>query len=90
MADPAPEVVLLDCESITEVDATALLTLIELNEELERSGIDLRLARVRSHVLELMRAMELEEKIGPANIYESVQGGVDAFLAGHSAELERR
>jgi high affinity sulfate transporter 1 len=88
VTDPPPEVVLLDCESITEVDATALITLQELNEELERSGIDLRLARVRSHVLELMRTTELEEEIGPANIYASVQDGVDAFLTEHSDKPE--
>ncbi len=79
--EPSPRVILLDCESITEVDATALITMDELNVELARAGIDLRLAQVRSHVLELMRMTDLEEKIGPANIYDSVQAGVDAFLA---------
>jgi MFS superfamily sulfate permease-like transporter len=81
VTEPPPRVVLLDCESITEVDATALITLDELHDELARAGIDLRLARVRSHVLELMRTTDLEEKIGPAYIYNSVQAGVDAFLA---------
>lgn len=88
VTDPPPKVVLLDCESITDVDATALITLEELNQELERLGIDLRLARVRSQVLELMRTTELEEEIGPTNIYASVQDGVDAFLAEHSDKLE--
>ena len=63
------------------MDATALITFDELHDELARAGIDLRLARVRSHVLDLMRTTDLEEKIGPANIYDSVQAGVDAFLA---------
>lgn len=81
VTDPTPKVVLLDCESITNMDATALFTMEELNQELERAGIDLRLARVRSDVLELMRTTELEEKIGPAEIYPLVQNGVDAFLA---------
>ncbi len=78
--EPSPQVVLLDCAAITEVDATALITMDELNDELERAGIDLRLAEVRSHVLELMRTTDLEEKIGLDYIYDSVQAGVDAFL----------
>lgn len=81
VSDPHPKVVLLDCESIAEVDATALITMAELNEELERSGIDLRLARVRTHVLDLMRTTDLVDKIGPVYIYDSVHAGVEAFLA---------
>jgi MFS superfamily sulfate permease-like transporter len=80
VSDPPPQVILLDCESITEVDATALITMEELHEELESAGIDLRLARVRSHVLELMHTTNLVEKIGISHIYPSVQDGVDAFL----------
>jgi len=83
VTEPPPRVVLLDCESITEVDATALITLDELHDELQRAGIDLRLAQVRSHVLELMRTTDLEERIGPVNIYDSVQAGVDAYLSEH-------
>jgi high affinity sulfate transporter 1 len=81
VTEPAPAVVLVDFESITEVDATALITIKELNEELERSGIDLRLARVRAHVLDLMRTTELDQEIGPEYIYDSVHAGVGAFLA---------
>jgi hypothetical protein len=47
VTDPLAEVVPLDCESITNVYATTLITMEELNEELVPSGIDLRLARVR-------------------------------------------
>ncbi len=86
VTDPAPRVVLVDFESVTEVDATALITIRELNEELEKAGIDLRLARVRTHVLELMRTTELDELIGHEHIYDSVQSGVDAFLAEPKAE----
>jgi high affinity sulfate transporter 1 len=81
VTEPSPRVVLVDFESITEVDATALITIGELNEELERAGTDLRLARVRAHVLELMRTTELDKDIGPEYIYDSVHAGVNAFLA---------
>jgi high affinity sulfate transporter 1 len=88
VTEPAPTVVLVDFESITEVDATALITIKELNEELERSGIDLRLARVRAHVLELMATTKLDEEIGPQYIYDSVHAGVDAFLAEPEQQTE--
>jgi high affinity sulfate transporter 1 len=86
ITDPPPRVVLVDFESVTEVDATALITIQELNEELEKAGIDLRLARVRSHVLDLMRTTELDELIGPEYLYDSVHDGVDAFVAEPAAE----
>ena len=78
--------VLVDFESVTEVDATALITIRDLNEELEKAGIDLRLARVRTHVLELMRTTELDDVIGRQYIYDSVHTGADAFLAESETE----
>jgi high affinity sulfate transporter 1 len=81
VTEPTPRVVLVDFESVTDVDATALITIKELNEELERTGIDLRLARVRTHILDLLRTTDLEEEIGTEHIYDSVHNGVEAFLA---------
>jgi high affinity sulfate transporter 1 len=81
VTDPTPSVVLVDFESVTEVDATALITIRELNEELEKAGVDLRLARVRTHVLDLFRTTDLDDLIGHEYIYDSVQAGADAFLA---------
>jgi MFS superfamily sulfate permease-like transporter len=73
--------VLVDFEAVIEVDATALITIRELNEELEGIGIDLRLARVRANVLDIMRTTELDDLIGHEYIYDSIHAGVDAFLA---------
>ena len=81
MTEPTPQVVLVDFEAVTEVDATALITIRDLIEELERAGIDLRLARVRTHVLDLMRTTGLDDLIGHEHIYDSVHAGADAFLA---------
>jgi SulP family sulfate permease len=81
VTEPTPSVVLIDFESVTEVDATALTTIQGLFEELERAGINLRLARVRAHVLDLMRTTGLDDLIGHEHIYDSVHAGADAFLA---------
>ena len=81
MSDPAPKVVLVDGEAITDIDATAIVTISELADELARSNVDLRFAHVETRVLEIMRRGGLEEKIGPDKLYISVQDGVDSYLA---------
>jgi high affinity sulfate transporter 1 len=81
VTEPSPTVILVDFESVTDVDATALIAIEDLIEELERTGINLRLARVRTHVLDLMRTTGLDELIGHEHIYDSVHDGANAFLA---------
>jgi len=81
VTEPTPSVVLIDFESVTEVDATALTTIQALYEELELLGINLRLARVKGHVMELMRTTGLDDLIGHEHIYDSVHAAADAYLA---------
>ena len=81
LSDPPPKVVLIDGESINGIDATAVNTIIELDEELERKEISLRFARVRANVMEIMQRAGLEEIIGSEDFYTSVHEGVDAYLA---------
>ena len=81
LTDPRPRVVLVDGESINGIDATAIDTITELYDELKRSGISLRFARVRAHVMEIMQRTGLDETIGADHFYVSVQAGVDAHLA---------
>ncbi|MGB3716265.1 MAG: SulP family inorganic anion transporter, partial [Candidatus Promineifilaceae bacterium] len=90
VTEPPPKVVLVDFESVIEVDATALIAIKDLNEELDLAGIDLRLARVRTHVLELMRTTGLDEVIELEHIYGSVHDGVDAFIAEPKVESEEQ
>ncbi len=81
LADPQPEVVLLNFESASSIDATAVEMLNELFDEMAQQGIAIRLARVKTPVRQVMRADGLEERIGPEHFYLSVHEGVDAFLA---------
>jgi high affinity sulfate transporter 1 len=81
LTDPTPRVVLIDGESINGIDATAINTIIELNDELARKDIALRFARVRANVMEIMQRAGLDEVIGSEDFYTSVHEGVDAFLA---------
>ena len=75
-----PRVILIDCESITDIDATAIFTIAELSEELERTGVDLRFARVRQHVMDVIRRADVEESIEPDTFYTSVHAGVNSIL----------
>jgi high affinity sulfate transporter 1 len=81
LTDPPPRVVLVDGESINGIDATAIDTITELYDELKRSNISMRFARVRAHVMEIMQRAGLDETIGADHFYVSIQAGVDAFLA---------
>lgn len=77
---PRPKVLLLDCESMNDVDATAVITLIELQNELARAGVDLRLARVKTTVQTVMRRAGLEKAIPLEQWYVTVRAGVSSFM----------
>ncbi|MBX3061080.1 MAG: SulP family inorganic anion transporter [Anaerolineae bacterium] len=77
---PPPRVILLDCESMNDIDATAVITLVELEKELTRSGTDLRLARVKTDVQNVMHRADLEKAIPAEHWYLTVREGVEAFL----------
>ena len=78
---PKPKVILLDFESISDIDATAVETLNELYDELAKDGIKLRFARVKKTVRKVMKADGLEKRIGRKQFYLSVHEGVDYFRA---------
>ena len=85
-ADPTPNVVILDGESMNDIDATAIITLKEFEEQLETEGIQLRFARVKSQVMEIMIRGGLEDAIPEEHFYVSVQTAVDAYLTEQQTE----
>jgi len=81
VADPTPTVVLLDGESMNDIDATAIITLKEFEQQLETEGIQLRFARVKSNVMDVMVRGGMEDAIPEEHFYSNVQTAVDAYLA---------
>jgi sulfate permease, SulP family len=79
--DPTIRMVLIDFESVSDIDTTALDMLEKLHGELVRSNVDLRFSRVNKEVREILRKAGLEEAIGADHIYISVRAGVDAYLS---------
>jgi len=72
--------VLVNAETMNNIDTTGTDQLIKLGEELGKDGIQLTFAEVRDPVREMMRMSGAEEAIGADNFYPSVSAGVRAFL----------
>jgi len=86
--DPPPKVVLVDAESINDIDATAIISLIEFREQLQETNIQVWLARVKTNVLEIMDSGGIGETIPAEHIYPSVHVAVDVYLAEMEKENE--
>ena len=80
--EPKPTVILLDCESINDIDATAVMALNELQKQLNSSGIHLRFARVKTDVMGVMERAGLTAAIPVDQFYADIQTAVDAYLTG--------
>jgi MFS superfamily sulfate permease-like transporter len=68
---------LVDAEAINDIDVTALDMLGDLQEELAAAGVDMNIARMRSHVKEYLTRAGIDDQF---DFYSSVQAGVDAFV----------
>ena len=75
-AEPRPEVLLVDAESISDIDTTALSIVREFREELEAQGTEGWLARVMTRVIELIVRVH---GVPPESVYPTVRSAVVAF-----------
>jgi high affinity sulfate transporter 1 len=72
--------VLINAESINDIDTTGTDYLIDLHDTLEKDGIDLAIAKVKDPVRDRIQLSGAEETIGVDNFYKSVNEGVMAYL----------
>jgi MFS superfamily sulfate permease-like transporter len=86
-AETTVQEVLVNAETMNNMDTTGTDQLIKLREELEKDGIQLAFAKVKDPVREMMRLSGAEEAIGTENFYPSVSEGVRAFIARDYAAL---
>jgi MFS superfamily sulfate permease-like transporter len=75
--DPAPRVVLFDAESVSDIDATAMLAMRDLRTELAAEGIELWAARLKSRVRETLDRTDDAEF---DRIFPTVRAAVRVFL----------
>ena len=81
-ADPAVEVVLVDAESISDIDSTALVMLAELERKLSADGISIWYARLRGEPLEVVERADTFAHLEDPVLYPTIGAGVEAFQSG--------
>ena len=86
--DPKPKVLLIDGESINDIDATAVMTIREMEGQLAKDGVEVWLAQIKIPVLDIMKRAEVEKAIPAEHIFPSVQTAVDAYLAENQQKLD--
>jgi SulP family sulfate permease len=91
VAAPAPvRWVVIDAESIGDVDSTGAAMLGDLADDLRGRGITLALARVKAPVAAYLSRAGVLDRIGVERVYLEVDGAVAAFQAhaGASASVD--
>lgn len=79
-AGPGPvRWLLLDAQAITEVDVTAADALRQLEQELRKGGIDLKIAHANRPLRDTLQRSGLTAAIGGESFFDSVHGCVQAF-----------
>jgi high affinity sulfate transporter 1 len=81
MAAAKPDVVLIDCSAVFDLEYTALKMLTEAEENLRRDGIVLWLAALNPEVLAMVKRSQLGQSLGRERMFFSVQMAVQAFAA---------
>ncbi|MFQ5966890.1 MAG: SulP family inorganic anion transporter [Acidimicrobiia bacterium] len=77
--EPTPRVVLIDAETIFDVDSTALAAMAELVEELGAEGIEIWMARVKDHLVEMLERADAIRPVHFERLFPSVRAAVEAF-----------
>jgi MFS superfamily sulfate permease-like transporter len=84
-ADPPLRWLVISGAAIGDVDYSGSAALSQVQEELAAKGTTLVLADINEEVKRELDAYGLSEKIGPANIYESIRDATEAYRAGPGA-----
>ena len=78
-SDPPARWVVLDMESVSEVDSTATEMLLEVVQDLRAGGIGLALARLKGPVADYLERAGLFEAVGRERVYLEVDVAVAAL-----------
>ena len=69
----SPRFVICDFSASPNVDLAGARMIGKLNDELSKRGIELKLAETRSNVRDILRAEQLEQRVGTISRHISVQ-----------------
>lgn len=81
----SPQVVLLDCSAIPNIEYTALKTLAEFDERLRNAGIVLWLAALNPEALKMIRLTPFGKKWGNERLFLNPEQAVEAYTKSLSA-----
>lgn len=79
-ADPPPDVVIFNLQSVNFVDSQGASKLGEIADYLHANGVSFRLARVKPRVMDVLERDGLIQRIGPASVHLDVAEAVEAHL----------
>ena len=77
--EPKPVWIIIAAEPINDIDTTAGDMLIDLDKELNASGIHLIFAELKSHVVEKVESFGLLETIDRRHFYPTIEVAVAEF-----------
>ncbi len=78
--------VVVAAEPVTSVDVTSADVLVELEQTLRASRIELRFAEMKDPVKEKLKRFELLDRFGTDIFYPTLGAAVDAYLADHEMD----
>jgi SulP family sulfate permease len=78
--DPPIRMVLIDAETMPDIDSSGAQVLNELLDTLDELGIRLALARVRTELRDELQGSRIEERIGTDHIYLEIDDGVRGLM----------
>jgi high affinity sulfate transporter 1 len=78
--------IVVTAEPVTSIDVTSADMLVELEQALRASGIELRFAEMKDPVKDKLKRFEVLELFGGKNFYPTIGAAVDAYLEEHAVD----
>jgi MFS superfamily sulfate permease-like transporter len=78
--------ILITAEPVTSIDVTSADMLVELEQNLRDSGIELRFAEMKDPVKDKLKRFEIMDTFGANNFYPTIGAAVDAYLEEHKVD----
>ena len=76
--------VIVAAEPVTSIDVTSGDALVELDDTLRASGIELRFAEMKDPVKDKLKRFELLERFEPERFHPTVGAAIDSYLKEHA------
>jgi len=81
--------IIITAEPVTGIDVTSADVLRELEQSLRESEIELRFAEMKDPVKDMLKRLELFERLGgPQNFYPTLGAAIDAYLQEHAVDWQ--